>query len=334
MAQIHFLNVGDGDCTWIRHSNEANTIIDVCLAKSDNLIKAQDAVTEMFSTIAKPNTIRGNYNQAANSENPIQYLQKFGTNSVFRFILSHPDMDHMDGIEDFFKTFHPINFWDTKNNKVKPDFGESSKYSEKDWDFYQSIKDSESSPKYLYLYDGSKGKYYNQNEDGTNGGNGLFVLSPTPQLIKEANNNGDYNDCSYVILYRIGKFKVLFCGDASNKTFEHLLANHLTDISDVDLLIAPHHGRKGNIDFSFLDVMRPTMTFFGNANSEHLAYQEWSGRKLEKITNNQAGSLIVTFESNDGMSIYARHEAFARNYRVDTHRNIKLDAWYLKTIYK
>lgn len=333
MVEIHFLNVGDGDCTWIKHANGANTIIDVCLAKSDKLVKAQDAVTEMYSATAKPNTIRGNYNQAANPENPIQYLHKFGVDSVFRFILSHPDMDHMDGIQGLFEAFCPTNFWDIKSNKSKPEFGDKCKYSEKDWDFYQSIRGSKSDPNCLYLYDGSKGKYYNKNEDGTDGGNGLQILSPTVLLITEANKCGDYNDCSYVILYRTGKFRILFCGDAGNKTFEHLATNHRIDISNIDLLIAPHHGRKGSIDFSFLDVMKPKLTFFGNANSDYLAYEEWRKRGLEKITNNQAGSLIVTFEDKN-MNVYARHEMFAKNYNSNTYKENTLDAWYLGSLSK
>ena len=333
MVQIHFLNVGEGDCTWINHTNGANTVIDVCLAKAEKLVKAQDSVT-MYGATTKPNSIRGNYNQAANPENPIQYLQKFGVNSVFRFILSHPDMDHMDGMKDFFEAFKPTNFWDTKNNKPKPDFGkQGSKYNEEDWDFYQSIRGSKGSPTYLCLYDGSNGKYYNKNEDGTSGGNGLYILSPTNSHVTEANKCGDFNDCSYVILYKTGKFKILFCGDAGNKTFEHLIANHRIDISNVDLLIAPHHGRKGTIDFSFLDIMKPKLTFFGNASSEHLAYEEWRKRGLEKITNNQAGSLIATFEDSN-MNVYARHESFAKSYNPNTFKADDLDAWYLRHISK
>ena len=94
MAQIHFLNVGEGDCTWINHANGANTIIDVCLAKAEKLLKPQDSVT-IYSATTKPNSIRGNYNLAANPEYPIQYLLKFGLFSVLRFILSYPYLDFM-----------------------------------------------------------------------------------------------------------------------------------------------------------------------------------------------------------------------------------------------
>jgi hypothetical protein len=31
-AELHFLNVKEGDCTWIKHANGNNTIVDVCNA--------------------------------------------------------------------------------------------------------------------------------------------------------------------------------------------------------------------------------------------------------------------------------------------------------------
>ena len=47
-------------------------------------------------------------------------------------------------------------------------------------------------------------------------------------------------------------------------TINHLLEKHQPDISDLDVLIAPHHGRDSDKDFSFLDVMKPKLTLVGN----------------------------------------------------------------------
>ena len=38
MSVIHFLNVKEGDCIWIKHNSEHNTIIDVSNAKTINKI--------------------------------------------------------------------------------------------------------------------------------------------------------------------------------------------------------------------------------------------------------------------------------------------------------
>lgn len=50
----------------------------------------------------------------------------------------------------------------------------------------------------------------------------------------------------------------------------------------------------------------------------------------------QAGTLIVRFEDNDGMSIFCKCESFAKKYRGDDtiRKDATLDAWRLKTIYK
>ncbi len=322
MSQVHFLNVNDGDCSWIKHADGKITVIDVNKA---SLIKVSLEETRFAA-----NTILGNFNQKHHPVNPIEYLKRHGVTSVFRFILTHPDMDHMGGIKDFFKTFEPVNFWDTANNKIIGSFG-GSPYSEDDWKFYQSIRSSDTDPKTLNLYSGAKGQYFNQNEDKTNAGNGLYVLAPTPQLMKEANESEDHNGGSYVILYRSANHKILFCGDSHDKAWEHILANHCAEVKDVDLMIAPHHGRESDRKYDFLDVTKPKLTFFGNANSEHLAYEPWRYRKLEYITNNQANCLVA--DSQDaGLSIFSTYETFAKTYNPSTKYSPEHQAWYLKTV--
>lgn len=65
-------------------------------------------------------------------------------------------MDHMDGIKDLFETFEVLNFWDTENTKVMDDNMSWGRYDKADWDFYQEIRTSLSSPKVLNLYAGQK----------------------------------------------------------------------------------------------------------------------------------------------------------------------------------
>ena len=39
----------------------------------------------------------------------------------------------------------------------------------------------------------------------------------------EANKKDDYNDCSYVLLYRTGDRRIVFGGDSHDRTWEHIL---------------------------------------------------------------------------------------------------------------
>src|SRR5205807_6583268 len=103
--------------------------------------------------------------------------------------------------------------------------------------------------------------------------------------------------CSYVILYKTDNHRILFGGDSHDDTWERILANHKDDVSDVDVLVAPHHGRSSDRSYEFLDVVNPALTLFGNAPSEHLAYGAFSSRDLPIITNNQAGCVLLDTES-------------------------------------
>src|SRR5258708_23029243 len=111
-------------------------------------------------------------------------------------------MDHLGGIADFFEAFTPLNFWDTAN-RCQKDFSGGGPYDEKDWDFYRRLRDGkvENGPRRLVLYAGDRGKYWNQFENGTRGGDGLYVLAPTPNLVATSHQTDDLNDASYVSLY-------------------------------------------------------------------------------------------------------------------------------------
>jgi beta-lactamase superfamily II metal-dependent hydrolase len=328
MGIVHFLNVNEGDCHVIQHPTSHTTIIDTCNASSTE----SKNLAEGTIYAAKSLGVSGNFNQKANPTNPITYLKEKGVTSIFRYVQTHPDMDHMDGIEDLFQEFSPTNFWDTDNTKEID--GEFGKYRESDWEFYKSLRSgSESDPIRLTPYDGAKGKYYNQDENGAGGGDGLQILAPTPELLSHANEVEDWNDSSFVILYKTHAKKILFCGDAHDDTWSHLMEHYSDRLSDIDVLIAPHHGRDSGMDFSFLDTLNPSLTLFGNAKSKHLAYDKWANRDLQYITNNQAGNIILDPDEDEFLRVYVSCYAFAEAYAQQEGTTMsysgKHDAWYL-----
>lgn len=312
MATLHFLNVKQGDCSIIQHNSGRVTVIDVCNAKpltqEDQIVERLDGILASMEKGAN-----GDFRQREHPVNPISYLKTLNVNSVFRFILTHPDMDHMDGIKALFDEFSPVNFWDTNNNAEK-EFGNglNGGFDEGDWTFYKRLRDRnpQTDPKRLALFSGASGQFFNRNENGDSGADGLYVLAPTAALVANANACEDYNDCSYVLLYRTaGNQRILFAGDSHDGTWEHIVKNHADDVKNVDLLIAPHHGRDSDRSYDFLDVVNPTLTLFGNAESESLAYGPWASRGLERITNNQAGCVVVGIDQD--LSVYVSCKAFA-----------------------
>lgn len=326
MATVHFLNVKQGDCSVIRHNSERITVIDVCNAKpADVQAETSNAMTEQLER-----GISGNFQQKKHPVNPISYLRDHGIDSIFRYIQTHPDMDHMDGIKALFDEFQPLNFWDTDNTKeIEDSSWENSPYNEEDWKFYKNLRDTKpgEDPRRLALLAGAQGQFWNS-LDGDN----LHILAPTQELIDSANETDqDYNDCSYVLLYRIGSNRIVFGGDSHDDTWTHILENYQDDVANIDLLIAPHHGRDSGRSYEFLDTLKPTLTFFGNARSEHLAYAAWRNRGLSYITNNQANCMVVD-ASQTPMKLYVTHENFARRVNAATTYNLTFKAWYVEPI--
>lgn len=99
METIDFLNVRQGDCSIVRHNSGHVTVIDVCNARP------ADASSEILTSAraTRERGVSGNFQQKKYPVNPISYLLDRGIKSVFCYLQTHPDMDHMDGIEAFFR---------------------------------------------------------------------------------------------------------------------------------------------------------------------------------------------------------------------------------------
>jgi competence protein ComEC len=311
--RFHFLNVGNGDCSIIEHPSGRISIIDI------NKGQKQTNESEKFNESAS-----GNYNQKENPEHPIEYLKHLvGNKSIFRFILTHPDMDHMRGIKNLFDNFEVLNFWDTNNEKKIENF--STKQDEEDWEYYQSIrKGSKENLTILYLY-----RFQTSECCWTQ--DGITILSPTEKLVEEANRNKDWNLLSYVLLIEYKNFKLVLSGDATDDTWDDILEdlknrNKLNLIQNIDVLVSPHHGRKSNRDYEFLKIMKPKLTLIGNAQSKHLNYNAYKRYSKRTLTNNQAGNIVIQKDNIDEKwYVLITNEFFAKNEKekdLDKNDNI------------
>ncbi|KUO64811.1 MAG: hypothetical protein APF83_14145 [Lutibacter sp. BRH_c52] len=315
MSIIHFLNVLEGDCNIIQHDSGRTTVIDISNAYNDYDTEEEIAVKnsqlrkDMYERTQVPSD-KKDYKQKKDPDNPIHYLNQYGIKDIFRFIVTHPDMDHLDGINDFFDEFNIVNFWDTDNDKEISDKVNSGGYNLDDWMFYKSLRDEKHKPcKRLNYFSGNSNQYYNEDY--------MEILSPTSEILNNCNQKENWNDSSYVILYTPpkkggGHWKILLAGDSEDLTWEHIIENHSDKVKNVDILFAPHHGRDSDRNYTFLDTVNPKATLFGNANSKHLAYSKYNSNV--KITNNQAGYIILEI-SSESIKIYVKNLEFARDFR-------------------
>jgi competence protein ComEC len=321
MDRIHFLNVLEGDCNIIQHDSGRVTVIDV--SNADNNIdtpaekakKASEERKQMRNRTQVPSG-KKDYGQKKDPDNPIDYLKNnLKISGVFRFIITHPDMDHLDGVKDFVEEFKPGNIWDTDNDK-EIDFSENSGnggYNSEDWEYYKDIRDRKPANRRVYYAD-NKNSYYTEDN--------IKILCPTPEIVKEANAAGEYNDLSYVLLFTPPKkngetWKILFAGDSDDTSWNYILEKHKELVENVDVLFAPHHGRDSGRSYDFLKTLKPKITLFGNASSKHLAY---SCYPETRITNNQAGYVIIEI-TLDSLIVYVKNYEFARDYKKNPKRN-------------
>ncbi|AJC91920.1 putative hydrolase (metallo-beta-lactamase superfamily) [Campylobacter subantarcticus LMG 24377] len=316
---IHFLNVKDGDCTIIQHETERVSVIDIC---NGNEKQKYNFCSE------------ANFNMRENSINPITYLENLNIKNIFRFILTHPDMDHLDGLENLFTKFTVVNFWDTGHKKDMREF-KNSKYKETDWEYYLKVRKSCENPKVLQYYLGCEYDYFMKD--------GLEIISPNKILEKEILNskNPNWNEISYVILHTIYDRKILYCGDSEDLAWKYILNNKELHkkIKDIDILIAPHHGRKtgGDKENIFLNELNPKLVLFGNtSDSKHKNYQAFNNRKIPILTNNEAGNIIMEI-NNKEISIKTENDIngiiTAKNYSDGAKRIKKIKENY-KIIFK
>ena len=320
LSIIHFLNVKQGDCSVIEHDSGRVTVIDVCNARieSDELINCHPLIRALKQKITP--------------ENPIKYLARIEVKEIFRFILTHPDMDHMDGIKDLFEKYSPLNFYDTNNTK-SIEFEESSPYRKEDWLFYKALRDANNNdnPRRFTELSGKNIPFLTKDQFGKAPGDQIFFFSPTEEIVNEANESGNFNNCSHVIMHASHYGKVLFCGDTDSSIIDDILSRYGKCLENIDLLIAPHHGRKLSSGYRFLDLLNPKMTFFGNVPSDDLALSSWRYRNLPFVTNKQAGNIVVDI-GVPRLPIYVSNSNYAKQENDSTYFSDNFMAWFLQYI--
>ncbi|HEU4660813.1 MAG TPA: hypothetical protein VFS63_09140 [Pseudolabrys sp.] len=71
---------------------------------------------------------------------PIDFLQKnYAGQMIWRFILTHPDIDHMRGLKRLNETVGIANFWDIQHTKASPDSFRNESEKE-EWLYYKALR--------------------------------------------------------------------------------------------------------------------------------------------------------------------------------------------------
>jgi competence protein ComEC len=177
---------------------------------------------------------------------------------------------------------------------------------------------------------GSKFDFANKGSE-TGNGDCLSIVAPSPELVTAANESEDPNDGSYVIVYRSSGGNIVFGGDAHDETWDYVIANHRALVENCSILIAPHHGRDSDRQYDFLDVLKPRLTLFGTADSEHLGYGAYHQRELKIITNNQAGNVVLVPKKNY-IEVFLENRRFAETYPSSDLTKTECGAYFARNV--
>lgn len=274
MSIIKSFSVGDGDMFYIDHNSDNFSIID-CYMDDNNKVDITAEVKDLSSK-----------------------------KGITRFISTHPDEDHLQGLKYLDEQLGIVNFYCVKNEAIKDD-------ESKDFKHYCSLRDGDH---VYYVSKGCSRKWMNIGDDERGAAGISFKWPDTSnsdfkEALSAVKSGTGFNNISPIFTYSVENGIVaMWMGDMEHDFLEKI-KDHVS-WSEVDVLFAPHHGRdSGKISADVLKKLKPQIIIIGEAPSKHLNY--YSG--YNTITQNSAGDIVLDC-TGDKVHVYVSKD----NYSYDT----------------
>lgn len=279
MVIIKSLSVGNGDMFYIKHVSDNFSIIDCCLTDENK--------KKIVSEIKK---------------------ESYGK-SIIRFISTHPDEDHIQGLDYLDDEMELLNFYCVKNEATKECVTPAFKR-------YCELRNS---GKAFHIYKSCSRKWMNRGDD-ERGSAGIEILWPETsnvlykEALEKAKNGESPNNISPIIKYSLNEgATIVWMGDLES-TFMENISEELK-LPPVDILFAPHHGREsGFVPKELLDTMDPKIVIIGEGPSEDLNYY----RNYNTITQNSSGDIMFDCDSGK-VHIYVSNKNYTSDFLDNEH---------------
>lgn len=282
VSTIKSFSVGNGDMFYIYHGTDNFTIIDCCYKDDESFESNIDEIKELACK-----------------------------KGIVRFISTHPDEDHIHGIEKLFKSLSIPNFYVVKNEATKEIETDSFSY-------YCKLRDSN---KAYYVHKGCSRKWMNES-DSERGSSGINFLWPNinndefKKALIKVKKGEQYNNISPIFTYSLTNgVKIMWMGDIETDFLDKVKDE--INWPEIDILFAPHHGRdSGKPSNDILEKLNPKLIVIGEADSEHLNY--YSG--YSTITQNSAKDIL--FNCDTGIvDIYVGSSTYNTNIKDMKHKH-------------
>ena len=316
MLKVHFLNVGHGDCTVIAHPSGRLTMIDINnsqyydedtrkelvgeeLQKSHGVSLASNSLSPLLEAFAADAVLAKAKRELTD---PIQFMKDtYPGHRLWRYIQTHPDLDHMRGLQRLDAEIGFDNFWDTANDKAVTSF--RSDADRVDWNAYRGQRSRK-----LYTRGDNHFAFGNE-ENGIPGGDGIEILSPNAEIVGACNTMDKFNDISLVIRVHHAGRSVLLSGDAESLAWENMVATY-GDWLKSDFLKASHHGRDSGYHMQAVRHIKPIMTFVSVGQKPATdASSKYRNFSRQVASTRFYGNIELRIQNDDSWEWFVQHNA-------------------------
>ena len=240
LVRVHFLDVGQGDAALI----DCGTV-EVLIDGGDN----------------------------GAGEDVVAYLAPYVDGALDYVIATHPDADHIGGLDDVLEAYQVGEVIDSGRAS------DTKTYA----DYWAAVQ--------------AEGCTFSYDTDRIIPLSGNTVLS----ILETGDDWADSNDCSVVAQLTCGNVQVLFTGDMTQEVEEASLSL----FGDIDVLKVGHHGSASSTSPAFLDLVQPECAVvsygldnrYGHPTTQVL--QRLLGRGIPVYGTGKSGPIVLT---TDGYS--------------------------------
>jgi competence protein ComEC len=303
-TDVHVLNVGRGSCTVIQSPSGRATMID--LNDGGQLRPDEYEAIKQRSFSISTLVEAAVKKELQLLDDPIDWFKANIGTSMWRFILSHPDMDHLSGIRRLFDGSSGIDLtvgWAYDHERVRKEEDFPTKAGWLDWLWYtawrqQFAVDGVTWPQRINPMRGESNHYWLDDN--------IEILGPTPTLISDCDKSDVYNNASYVLRMNHGPFAVIAPGDVEDKGWNDMIAAGV--LGKANVLIASHHGRNNGYHEEAMDLIDPEVVIIS---SDVIPAKDDAIKKYEArakvFSTRERGTITVRMWDNGTFQILDRN---------------------------